>query len=152
MSRSGRAVDIGKFIISGKKELDSSRFPDINRLNGRFKPASRFIVISDAGFEVVYAGIYNTPESFLQSALQEGVDAIGCSFLGGEHLFYVRKLTDEDRGGFVQCFLDRWVEDQITEMRYRHVIEFAWRSPAIEGRQQTNAQLAFDSGIAFFKI
>lgn len=50
--------------------------------------------LSDAGFEVVYAGIYNTPESLLQSALQEGVDAIGCSFLGGEHLFYVRKLTE----------------------------------------------------------
>ena len=50
--------------------------------------------LSDAGFEVVYAGIYHTPESFLQSALQEGVDAIGCSFLGGEHLFYVRKLTE----------------------------------------------------------
>jgi methylmalonyl-CoA mutase C-terminal domain/subunit len=48
----------------------------------------------DAGFEVVYAGIYNTPESLLQSALQEGVDAIGCSFLGGEHLFYMRKLTE----------------------------------------------------------
>jgi methylmalonyl-CoA mutase N-terminal domain/subunit len=25
----------------------------------------------------------------------------------------------EDRGGFVQCFLDRWVEDQITKMRYQ---------------------------------
>jgi methylmalonyl-CoA mutase C-terminal domain/subunit len=50
--------------------------------------------LSDAGFEVVYAGIYNTPESLLQSALQEAVDAIGCSFLGGEHLFYMRKLTE----------------------------------------------------------
>ena len=50
--------------------------------------------LSDAGFEVVYAGIYNTPESLIQSALQEGATAIGCSFLGGEHLFYVRKLTE----------------------------------------------------------
>ena len=50
--------------------------------------------LSDAGFEVVYAGIYNTPESLLQTALQEGVNAIGCSFLGGEHLFYMRKLTE----------------------------------------------------------
>ena len=50
--------------------------------------------LADAGFEVVYAGIYHTPESFLQSALQEGVDAMGCSFLGGEHLFYVRRLTE----------------------------------------------------------
>ena len=49
--------------------------------------------ISDAGFEVVYAGLYNSPESIVQTALQEGVDAIGCSFLGGEHLYYTGKLT-----------------------------------------------------------
>jgi methylmalonyl-CoA mutase C-terminal domain/subunit len=48
----------------------------------------------DAGFEVIYAGLYNTPESLIQTAIQEGVDAIGCSFLGGEHLFYTRRLTD----------------------------------------------------------
>ena len=46
----------------------------------------------DAGFEVVYAGLYNSPESLVQTAIQEGVDAIGCSFLGGEHLFYTRRL------------------------------------------------------------
>jgi methylmalonyl-CoA mutase C-terminal domain/subunit len=50
--------------------------------------------LSDAGFEVIYAGLYNTPESLVQSALQEGVDAIGCSFLGGEHLYYARRLTE----------------------------------------------------------
>jgi methylmalonyl-CoA mutase C-terminal domain/subunit len=48
----------------------------------------------DAGFEVIYAGLYNSPESLVQAAIQEGVDAIGCSFLGGEHLFYTRRLTD----------------------------------------------------------
>ena len=47
----------------------------------------------DVGFEVVYAGLYNSPESLVQTAIQEGVDAIGCSFLGGEHLFYTRRLT-----------------------------------------------------------
>ena len=49
--------------------------------------------LSDAGFEVVYAGLYNSAESLIQTAIQEGVDAIGCSFLGGEHLFYTRRLT-----------------------------------------------------------
>ncbi len=47
----------------------------------------------DVGFEVVYAGLYNSPESLVQTAIQEGVDAIGCSFLGGEHLFYTRRLV-----------------------------------------------------------
>jgi methylmalonyl-CoA mutase C-terminal domain/subunit len=50
--------------------------------------------LSDAGFEVIYAGLYNTPESLVQSAFQEGVDAIGCSFLGGEQLYYARRLTE----------------------------------------------------------
>lgn len=48
----------------------------------------------DAGFEVIYAGLYNTPESLIQTAIQEGVDAIGCSFLGGEHLFYTKRLIE----------------------------------------------------------
>jgi len=48
----------------------------------------------DSGFEVVYAGLYNSPESLVQTAIQEGVDAIGCSFLGGEHLYYTRRLID----------------------------------------------------------
>ena len=47
----------------------------------------------DANFEVVYAGLYNSPESVVQTAIQEGVDAIGCSFLGGEHLYYTRRLV-----------------------------------------------------------
>ena len=50
--------------------------------------------LSDAGFEVVYAGLYNSPETLIRTAIQEGVDAIGCSFLGGEHLFYTRRLAD----------------------------------------------------------
>ena len=50
--------------------------------------------LSDAGFEVVYLGFYNFPEQFIGVALQEDVDAIGVSFLGGEHLYYTRKLID----------------------------------------------------------
>ena len=50
--------------------------------------------LSDAGFEVVYVGLYNFPENLVRTAIQEDVDAIGCSFLGGEHLYYARKLLD----------------------------------------------------------
>ena len=50
--------------------------------------------LSDAGYEVVYLGFYNFPEQFVEVALQENVDAIGVSFLGGEHLYYTRKLID----------------------------------------------------------
>ena len=50
--------------------------------------------LADAGYEVIYVGLYNTPESIVKNAIHEGVDAIGCSFLGGEHLHYARKLID----------------------------------------------------------
>ena len=50
--------------------------------------------LSDAGFEVVYLGFYNFPEQLVGVALQEDVDAIGVSFLGGEHLYYTRKLIE----------------------------------------------------------
>jgi methylmalonyl-CoA mutase C-terminal domain/subunit len=48
--------------------------------------------LADAGFEVIYLGLYNTPEAIVQTVIQENVDLIGCSFLGGEHLFYCKKL------------------------------------------------------------
>jgi methylmalonyl-CoA mutase C-terminal domain/subunit len=48
--------------------------------------------LSDAGYEVVYGGLYNTPERICQTALQEDVDLIGCSFLGGGHLYHTEQL------------------------------------------------------------
>jgi methylmalonyl-CoA mutase, C-terminal domain len=48
--------------------------------------------LMDGGYEVVYAGLYNTPERVIQMALEENADAIGVSFLGGEHVFYARKF------------------------------------------------------------
>jgi len=48
--------------------------------------------LADAGFEVVYLGLYNTPEGIVKAVVQENADLIGCSFLGGEHLFYCRKI------------------------------------------------------------
>jgi methylmalonyl-CoA mutase C-terminal domain/subunit len=49
---------------------------------------------ADAGFEVIYLGLYNTPEGIVKAVIQENVDLIGCSFLGGEHLFYCQKLLN----------------------------------------------------------
>ena len=49
--------------------------------------------LTDAGYEVIYAGLYNTPEGVIRMAEEEDADAIGVSFLGGEHIFYARKLV-----------------------------------------------------------
>lgn len=42
--------------------------------------------LRDAGFEVVYTGLHQTPEAIVNMAIQEGVDAIGLSILSGAHL------------------------------------------------------------------
>ncbi len=41
--------------------------------------------LRDAGYEVVYTGLHQTPEMILRTALQEDVDAIGLSILSGAH-------------------------------------------------------------------
>jgi methylmalonyl-CoA mutase C-terminal domain/subunit len=56
--------------------------------------------LADAGFEVIYLGLYSTPEAIVQAAIQENVDLIGCSFLAGEHFSYCKKLLSllHDKG------------------------------------------------------
>ncbi|GBD39300.1 MAG: methylmalonyl-CoA mutase [Deltaproteobacteria bacterium] len=41
--------------------------------------------LRDAGFEVIYTGLHNTPEVIVETAIQEDVDAIGISILSGAH-------------------------------------------------------------------
>lgn len=48
----------------------------------------------DAGFEVIYLGLRQTPESIVEAALQEDVDAIGISILSGAHMTIFRKVLD----------------------------------------------------------
>jgi len=46
----------------------------------------------DAGIEVIYTGLQQTPEQIVQAAIQEDVDVIGCSILSGAHLGLMSKL------------------------------------------------------------
>ena len=50
--------------------------------------------LRNAGMEVVYLGQYQTVDSIIKSAIQEDVDVIGLSLLGGEQLFYVPRIVD----------------------------------------------------------
>ena len=53
--------------------------------------------LRDAGMEVIYTGLHQTPEMIAQAAIQEDVDVIGLSILSGAHLTLfprVRKLVD----------------------------------------------------------
>lgn len=42
--------------------------------------------LRDAGFEVIYTGLHQTPEMIVEAAIQEDVDAIGLSILSGAHM------------------------------------------------------------------
>ena len=48
----------------------------------------------DAGIEVIYTGLRQTPEMIVEAALQEDVDAIGISILSGAHMTIFKKVLE----------------------------------------------------------
>jgi methylmalonyl-CoA mutase C-terminal domain/subunit len=48
----------------------------------------------DAGIEVIYTGLRQTPEMIVEAALQEDVDAIGISILSGAHMTVFKKVIE----------------------------------------------------------
>ena len=48
----------------------------------------------DAGFEVVYSGLHQTPEQIVQAAIQEDVDMIGLSSLAGAHMYLFTRVAE----------------------------------------------------------
>jgi methylmalonyl-CoA mutase C-terminal domain/subunit len=56
--------------------------------------------LRDAGFEVIYTGIRQTPEMIAEAALQEDVDAIGLSILSGAHNYLFPRVLEllKERG------------------------------------------------------
>jgi methylmalonyl-CoA mutase C-terminal domain/subunit len=51
--------------------------------------------LRDAGFEVVYTGLFQTPESVAEAALQEDADAVGLSLLSGAHMTLIPRTVSE---------------------------------------------------------
>ena len=50
--------------------------------------------LRDAGHEVVYTGLHQTPEQIVETAIQEDADLIGLSVLSGAHMTLFRKLIE----------------------------------------------------------
>jgi methylmalonyl-CoA mutase C-terminal domain/subunit len=61
--------------------------------------------LRDAGVEVIYTGLHQTPEQIVATALQEDADAVGLSVLSGAHLTQFRRvlalLADHDASDIV---------------------------------------------------
>src|SRR3972149_5888366 len=50
--------------------------------------------LRDAGFEVVYTGLRQTPEMITNAAIQEDVDVVGLSILSGAHLSLTQRVLE----------------------------------------------------------
>jgi len=56
--------------------------------------------LRDAGMEVIYTGLHQTPEQIVETAIQEDADAVGLSVLSGAHMTLFRRVLEllADRG------------------------------------------------------
>jgi len=55
-------------------------------------------ILRDAGFEVIYTGLFQTPEKVAAAAVDEDVDAIGLSMLSGAHMTLAPLVVEKVRG------------------------------------------------------
>src|SRR5258708_30852616 len=57
--------------------------------------------LRDAGFEVIYTGLHQTPEQVVEAVIQEDADAVGLSMLSGAHMTLTPPLRQllHERGG-----------------------------------------------------
>jgi len=63
--------------------------------------------LRDAGMEVIYTGLHQTPEQVVETAIQEDADAIGISILSGAHMTLVPRvieLLEENEAGDILVF------------------------------------------------
>lgn len=71
--------------------------------------------LRDAGMEVIYTGLYQTPEAIAGAALQEDVDAICLSFHSGTHLSITRRvmgLLQQNKGGDIAVLCGGVIPDK----------------------------------------
>src|SRR5947207_9726610 len=61
--------------------------------------------LRDAGFEVIYTGLHQTPEQIVETAIQEDADVIGLSVLSGAHMTLFAKV--------LQLLKERGAEDML---------------------------------------
>lgn len=83
--------------------------------------------LRDAGFEVIYTGLHQTPEMIVNAAIQEDVDVVGVSILSGAHNTLVPKiirLLKERGAGDIAVFVGGIVPDgDIAALRELGVLE-----------------------------
>ena len=77
--------------------------------------------LRDAGFEVIYTGLHQTPEQIAETAIQEDADAVGLSTHSGAHMTLLPRIVEQLRargGGDILVFAGGVIPaDDIPELR-----------------------------------
>jgi methylmalonyl-CoA mutase cobalamin-binding domain/chain len=83
--------------------------------------------LRDAGMEVIYTGLHQTPEQIVETAIQEDADAIGISILSGAHMTLVPRILDllaaRDADDVLVVLGGTIPADDIDELKQRGVAE-----------------------------
>ena len=103
--------------------------------------------LRDAGMEVIYTGLHQTPEQIVETAIQEDADVVGISILSGAHMTLVPRIVDLLRGrgaGDVLVVVGGTIPgDDIAELKERGVAEvFTPGAPTSEIVEFVQARVA----------
>jgi methylmalonyl-CoA mutase, C-terminal domain len=83
--------------------------------------------LRDAGMEVIYTGLHQTPEQIVETAIQEDADAVGISILSGAHMTLVPRILDllreRDADDVLVVLGGTIPADDIEELKQRGVAE-----------------------------
>jgi len=83
--------------------------------------------LRDAGFEVIYTGLHQTPEMIVNAAIQEDVDAVGLSIMSGAHMTLMPRIVELLKAGKAEDIMvfggGIIPEDDITELKKLGVAE-----------------------------
>jgi methylmalonyl-CoA mutase C-terminal domain/subunit len=83
--------------------------------------------LRDAGMEVIYTGLHQTPEQIVETAIQEDADAVGISILSGAHMTLVPRILELLRAQGAEDLLvvvgGTIPNDDVTELKQQGVAE-----------------------------
>jgi methylmalonyl-CoA mutase, C-terminal domain len=83
--------------------------------------------LRDAGMEVIYTGLHQTPEQIVETAIQEDADAVGISILSGAHMTLVPRILEGLKENGVEDVLvvvgGTIPKDDVAELKQQGVAE-----------------------------
>ena len=83
--------------------------------------------LRDAGMEVIYTGLHQTPEQIVETVIQEDADAVGLSILSGAHMTLVPKVVElleqEGAGDVIVTVGGTIPDDDVQELKQLGVAE-----------------------------